>query len=120
MENLAENYKHIKGWGIDADPDDHPNYPMKHWTGDDHNRLEYERHTPQQADVEILHSTERPGNGLTTVFGTTSPPKGLSGMLRRFAFRYSEGEWTHWLSLILADRINMVEGIVDDLAHAHV
>jgi hypothetical protein len=48
------------------------------------------------------------------------PPSGLSGAIRRFAFRYSENSYLHWLPLLLADRVNVVEGIVDDLAHGHV
>jgi hypothetical protein len=68
--------------------------------------------------MEILHSNERPG--VTRVFGTSVPPTGLSGMLRRYAFRFSEGSSGHWMTLILADRINVVEGIIDDLAHGHI
>jgi hypothetical protein len=44
----------------------------------------------------------------------------LSGMIRRFAFRYSESSYGHWLPLILADRINVVEGIVQDLSRGHI
>jgi hypothetical protein len=29
MKKTAENYSHINGWGIDADPLDVPNYPIK-------------------------------------------------------------------------------------------
>ena len=118
MENIADNYTHIKGWGIDADPENEPTYPMKHWTGDDHNRLNYERASQQPETVEILQSIERPS--ITRVFGTSAPPSGLSGMIRRFAFKYSESKWSHWLPLILADRVNMIEGIIDDLVHGHI
>jgi len=118
MEYLEENYRHIKGWGIDADPKNEPTYPMKKYTGDDHMRLQYERPPQQLVRTEILHSNERPW--LTAVFGTSSPPTGLSGMLRRFAFRYSEGSFKHWLPLLLADRVNVVEGVVDDLTRGHV
>lgn len=118
MEQLAEQYKHINGWGIDADPENEPTYPMKHWTGDDHRRRNYERAPQQPATVEILHSNERPN--LTAVFGTSSPPSALSGMLRRYAFRYSESSLGHWMPLVLADRINVVEGIIGDLAHGHI
>ena len=112
MENLSKNYEHIKGWGIDADPENEPTYPMKTWTGDDHRRLNYERPTLQEETVEVLHSNERPG--LSAVFGTVAPPNGLSGVIRRFAFRYSEGKWWHWLALLAADRVNVVEGLADD------
>ncbi len=118
MENIEDNYTHIKGWGIDADPENEPTYPIKHWTGDDHNRLNYEKAPQQQETVEILLSNERPA--MTRVFGTSAPPSGLSGMIRRYAFKHSEGRWSHWLPLILADRVNMIEGIVDDLRHGHI
>jgi hypothetical protein len=57
---------------------------------------------------------------LTAVFGTSTPPSGLSGAIRRFAFRYSESSYGHWLPLMLADRVNVVEGVLGDLKHAHV
>ena len=54
------------------------------------------------------------------MFGTSTPPSGLSGMIRRGAFKYSESHWAHWLMLMGADRVNMVEGIVQDLARARI
>ena len=115
---IADRYKDIPGWGIDADPDDHPNYPNKHWNGADHERLNYMRPPLQPKDVELLRSIERPSD--SAVFGTSSPPSGLSGHLRRFAFRFSEGHAGHWMTLILADRVNAVEGIVEDLGRGHI
>lgn len=115
---IAESYRHIEGWGMDADPENDPTYPMKNWTGADHDRLNYER-APQQAQrEEILHSIERPG--ITRVFGTSAPPSGLSGRLRRYAFKFSEGSAAHWMTLILADRVNAVEGVMDDLSQGHI
>jgi hypothetical protein len=73
---------------------------------------------PQSQRVEVLVSNERPG--ITQLHGTVQPPSGLSGMLRRAAFKFSENDIRHWLILLGADRINVVEGIVDDLAHGHV
>ncbi len=118
MENLSDKYAHIKGWGVDADPENDPTYPMKKYNGDDHKRIHYERRPQQQVNIEILHSNERPG--VTTVFGASCPPSGLSGQLRRYAFRYSESSYLHWLPLIAADRINALEGIVDDLKKGQV
>ena len=56
MEEMANNYRHINGWGIDADPENEPTYPMKKYTGDDHKRIHYERPPLQPVDMEILHS----------------------------------------------------------------
>jgi hypothetical protein len=113
--DIRRSHPDIKGWGIDADPENDPTYPMKHYTGADHDRLNYPRAPQQPVKVEILHSIERPG--LTAVFGTSTPPAGLSGMLRRYAFKYSEGSSGHWLTLLLADRVDVVQGIVNDLRH---
>jgi hypothetical protein len=117
MEN-ENKYSHIKGWGVDADPKNEPTYPMKKYTGDDHQRLKWERPPQQPVNMEVLHSIERPN--LTAVYGTSVPPSGLSGVFRRFAFKYSESLYRHWLPLILADRINVVEGIVDDLKRGYI
>jgi hypothetical protein len=118
MANTNIDYKNIPGWNTDADPENEPTYPIKKWTGDDHKRSNWQRPPQQKSDVEILHSNERPN--LSAVFGTPFPPSGLSGVLRRQAFKFSESEYGHWLTLLLADRINMVEGIVDDLRHGHI
>jgi len=117
MEPRNSNYKDIPGWGMDADPENEPTYPMKNYTGDDHNRIKYERAEQQPEDVELLMSIERPA--VTRVFGTSVPPSGLSGAIRRYAFKHSEDRYRHWLPLILADRINVIEGIVDDIKQGH-
>ncbi|MBE9463283.1 hypothetical protein ACFP1I_28370 [Dyadobacter subterraneus] len=107
-------HKDIKGWGIDADPLDLPAYPMKIRSENDNRKgLFWERPLQQAAQVEILVSNERPT--ITSVFGTPNPPSGLSGKIRRYAFKFSESSYGHWLSLLLADRVNVIEGIVDDI-----
>jgi len=115
---IANSEKNIEGWGIDSNPENEPTYPMKNYNGADHDRLNYDRAPQQPVNVEVLHSNERPG--VTRVFGTSTPPSGVSGMLRRYAFKYSEGSSGHWLTLILADRVNVAEGIIDDLRHGHI
>ena len=115
---IAEPSENLKGWGVDANPENNPTYPIKHYTGDDHQRIHYAKPPQQRRDVEILHSNERPT--VTAVFGTSTPPSGLSGMLRRYAFKHSENSSKHWMTLILADRINAIEGIIDDLRRGHI
>jgi hypothetical protein len=110
--------KDIPGWGMDADPENDPTYPMKHTNGADHQRLNYERPPQQRIDMEIFHSVERPG--ITRVFGTSTPPRGLSGAIRRYAYQHSEATAAHWMTLILADRVDVVEGIINDLKHGIV
>jgi hypothetical protein len=119
MNNTGKDFSHIKGWGIDADPKNDPTYPMKpHRTDPEQTGYSWERPTLQPETVEVLQSNERPN--LTAVFGTSTPPSGLSGMIRRYAFKYSEGHWGHWIPLLLADRVNVVEGVIDDIRHGHV
>jgi hypothetical protein len=44
------------------------------------------------------------------VFGTAQPPSGISGMLRRYAYKkFSEGRAAHWLILLYADRVDAAE-----------
>ncbi|MBD2769286.1 hypothetical protein IC235_15460 [Hymenobacter sp. BT664] len=118
METTTTDHKKINGWGIDADPKNDPTYPMRQRTAEDHAGYTWERPVQQPIDIEVLHSNERPN--IPAVFGTSAPPSGLSGMIRRFAFRYSENSYLHWLPLLLADRVNVVEGVLDDLVHGHV
>ncbi|MEC4721931.1 hypothetical protein RY831_22435 [Noviherbaspirillum sp. CPCC 100848] len=112
-----EAYAHIPGWGADLDHKNRPAYPMErtpprldnvHWTHPEN----------QPVNVKVYHSTERPG--ITPVFGTSTPPAGVSGMVRGVAYKLSENDIRHWLLLLLADRINVVEGIGEDLKNGHV
>lgn len=118
MEKIAEKFKHIKGWGIDADQKNEPTYPMKNYKGDDHKRYNYERPPQQKSDIEVLHSNKRPS--LTSVIGTSVPPAGLSGFLRRMAFKYSESSFGHWFPLIFADRVNVWEGVFKDFRKGRI
>jgi hypothetical protein len=113
IEEMRKKFAHINGWGIDADPENEPNYPYKIYTGDDHKRLNWDRPPQQEESVELLQSTEH----LRTpaVFGTVAPPSGLSGAIRRQAFKYSESMLRHWLMLIFADRVDVVEGLISDV-----
>ncbi|MEZ0610933.1 hypothetical protein ACAW74_20645 [Fibrella sp. WM1] len=117
--DMAAKFTHIKGWGIDMNPKNDPTYPIKDPRTDvEQEGYTWQRPTQQAETVEILHSNERPN--LSAVFGTVAPPSGLSGMLRRYAFTHSESRLMHWIPLVVADRINVVEGIIDDLMHGTV
>lgn len=107
----------INGWGADLDPQARPAVPMERTPPRLHN-VHWDAPEAQRRTVKVFHSTERPG--LTPVFGTTVPPSGVSGMIRAGAFRFSENDLRHWLMLLFADRVNVVEGIIDDLARGHV
>ena len=118
MQNQTIDPSTIQGWGIDADPENDPTYPMRDVSGDDTAGMSWRRPPQQEGTVEVLRSVER--NNLPAVFGTSTPPRGVSGMLRRQAFRYSESKWAHWLMLMVADRVNVVEGVVQDIRQGRV
>jgi hypothetical protein len=45
----------------------------------------------------------------TPVFGTAQPLHGLSGALRRAAYRMPEYHARHWMTLMAADRVDVLE-----------
>ncbi|MGK5115462.1 hypothetical protein [Geodermatophilus sp. CPCC 205506] len=104
----------IPGWGVDSDPSDRPSVPKlqfqkaltgAHWEFPDRQPEKW----PRERSIEHKF--------LTPVFGTAQPPKGLSGVIRRFSYaRYSEGRAAHWLLLMLADRVDAVEEHVKSFA----
>jgi hypothetical protein len=97
----------IPGWGADLDPNDRPAVPKMtfdpeatgaHWRFPERQPENW----PRERSIEHQF--------LTPVFGTSTPPRALSGGIRRFAYRkYSEGRAAHWLLLIAADRVDAVE-----------
>ena len=108
---------HIQGWGADLDRKNRPAVPMEHSPP----RLEgapIAAPTQQTERIEVFVSPERPH--ITPLFGTSAPPKGISGMLRRLAYKMTENDIRHFMLLLLADRINVVEGIGEDLLNGHV
>ena len=119
MGTLIIDPQSVPGWGVDADPRNDPTYPYRIRANDDgRGPLESARPPMQDQDVEVLQSIEhvrRPA-----VFGSSTPPSGVSGTMRRAAFRWSESNWLHWLLLIGADRVNVVEGVIEDVRRGKV
>ena len=62
---------------------------------------------PQVARVPILKHRGR--KELPPVFGSAQPPRGLSGAIRRWAYAIPEQRARHWLLLLFADRVDVVE-----------
>ncbi len=100
----------LPGWGVDLDPADRPSHPKldprpdltgAHWR--------FPERQPEDAPRE--RSIEH--RFLTPVFGTAQPAHGLSGRIRKAAYaRWSEGRNAHWLALIAADRVDVVESAI--------
>ena len=94
----------IPGWGADLDPADRPSHPKLHYAPDRTGaHWDFPERQPERGPRErsIEHAF------LTPVFGTAQPLKGVSGAVRRLAYRrFSEGRLAHWLLLIVGDRID--------------
>lgn len=113
ISDVSDLRETIPGWGADLDPSLRPAVPKENYrpnlTG-----AHWDFPERQQAKRPRERSTEHAF--LTPVFGTVCPTRGLSGVVRRFAYRaYSEGETAHWLLLVAADRIDVLEGKVADI-----
>ena len=108
---------HIQGWGADLDRANRPGVPMER-TPPRLDHVHWDAPEQQRSSVKVYHSIERPG--ITPIYGTTVPPTGLSGKMRDLAFKYSENDLRHWFILMAADRVNVGEGLVQDLAHGHI
>lgn len=107
----------IPGWGVDLDPAVRPGIPRDQARMISTDQL-YPAFEQQVPPHKIFKSTEHAR--LTPVFGTTCPPRGLSGLIRARAYKLSEGMVPHWLMLMTADRIDVVEGILEDFMHLRV
>lgn len=118
MENSPIEHPEIKGWGVDINTDNDPTYPIRIRTSEAEKGYNWKRPDQQPVDIEVLKSIERPN--ISAVFGTAVPPSGLSGAIRRFAFKYGEASFAHWVPLVMADRINEIEGILSDIGHGRV
>src|ERR1700712_4185997 len=97
----------IPGWGADLDPADRPSHPKLHYAPETTGaHWEFPERQPEKWPRErsIEHAF------LTPVFGTAQPPKGLSGVIRKYSYaKFSEGRAAHWLLLVLADRVDAWE-----------
>ncbi len=98
--------------GIDAARADRPGVPKErqppeplanaHWLAPDR-----QANTVKGKTVTVLMHADR--NELTPVFSTQVPPRGLSGLIRRAAYRIPDNYVKHWLLLLVADRVDAHE-----------
>ncbi len=107
----------IAGWGSDLDLATRPGVPMDKApdVGIETLYPDFEQQVPRH---RVHKSTEHAK--LTPVFGNVCPPRGLSGKIRDFAYNFSEGRLSHWILLMAADRVDVVEEILVDLAHLRI
>jgi hypothetical protein len=102
----------IPGWGADLDPADRPTSPKLQYPADTGAHWDFPERQPggEGRERSIEHAF------VTPVFGTAQPLHGLSGAIRRLAYRrFSEGRLAHWLLLIAGDRVDAWEGHLTSL-----
>lgn len=107
----------IRGWGSDLDPARRPGVPRDKAPGIGPET--FYPPTAQQVPYVPVHRSSEHAR-LTPVFGTARPPSGVSGRIRDLACRYSEGRLSHWMLVMLADRVDVLEGLRSDLARGQV
>jgi hypothetical protein len=107
----------IPGWGADLDPKDRPSVPKLRMQED---RTGAHWDFPERQPEKWPRERSIEHKFLTPVFGTSCPPTGLSGVLRRYSYRkFSEGRAAHWLLLLAADRVDAWENHVRSFATLH-
>jgi len=92
--------------GSDLSRHERPGVPMEHET----------RPLTPTAPEQVEHMRPRRGithrkelRSMTPVFGTAQPLHGISGVLRRVAYSTHETRAKHWMMLLVADRVNVLE-----------
>lgn len=88
---------------VDRDPKARPGYPKERapepWPN--------ARPHPQPMTARPAVPTHgRPGKTLPPVYGTAVPLHGLSGLIRRAAYRLPDHVTSHWTLLLLGDRVD--------------
>jgi hypothetical protein len=90
-------------WGVDRDRARRPGVPMMRppapWP---HTRFPPARQQGEPSSP--MHG--RPNKRPPPVFGTAVPLHGLSGAVRRLAYRYPDHDPAHWLLKMLGDRVD--------------
>ena len=112
-ESYDELRARIPGWGADLDRADRPSVPKERAPSLNGAHWDFPERQPESWPRErsIEHAF------LTPVFGTSCPPKGLSGVMRKVAYkRYSEAKAAHWLLLLAADRVDALESTLASFA----
>jgi threonine dehydrogenase-like Zn-dependent dehydrogenase len=93
--------------GIDLDLARRPGVPMMR---PDPRPLPHARFPPERQRGEPASPTHgRPGKPVPPVFGTAVPLRGLSGAVRRLAYRYPDHLTRHWYLKMLGDRVESWE-----------
>jgi hypothetical protein len=106
---ISDVRERVPNWGVDLDPAVRPAVPKERFVaGSTGAHWDF----PEQQPETYPRERTPEHKFLTPVFGTAQPPRGLSGAIRRYAYTFSEGRLTHWLLLVGADRVDVLENRV--------
>jgi hypothetical protein len=92
--------------GVDLDPARRPGVPRERTPAPWPNTRFPPSRQPGKPSVP-RHG--RPGKPMPPVFGTAVPLRGVSGLVRRAAYRTPDHFMRHWMMLLLADRVDAWE-----------
>lgn len=96
----------IFGWGYDIAPENRPGVPKNRKPTQPVGHAHWGSPSMQQTERASLIS---PSKDLTPIYASTVPPRGVSGALRRAAYRLPEYRPRRWLMLLFADRVDVIE-----------
>lgn len=99
----------IPGWGVDLEHRHRPAVPKENFR---HDLSGAHWDFPERQEEQWPRERSTEHKFLTPVFGTSCPPRGISGLMRKAAYRLSEGRVSHWLMLAAADRVDVIENRV--------
>jgi hypothetical protein len=101
MSNVIE----ASTWGADARPEDRPGVPMEQSPPHPMGNATWSIPPQEPANAAVVD----PKRGITPVFGTANPPRGLSGFMRGLAYKIPTYKTERWLLLMAADRVDVLE-----------
>lgn len=91
-------------WGVDRDPARRPGVPMMRANPRPLPNTHFPPEPQEGEPTSPRHG--RPNKPMPPVFGTAVPLRGLSGVIRRLAYRYPDHHPRHWLLKFLGDRVD--------------
>jgi hypothetical protein len=104
MERWQSREGRAPAVGVDASRNLRPGVPREQ------RRRDPGAHWAAPAQQHDLSALSRSGlRSATPVFGTAAPARGLSGVVRRAAYRVPEHRGSRWALLLAADRIDVLE-----------
>jgi len=97
-------HSEIIGWGADASFDARPGVPAAHAP-----RPIVDARPDRLQQVIGRPSVWSPHRPITPVYGTAIPPRGLSGLIRRLAYRAPDYKARRYVLLTIADQVDVIE-----------